>query len=275
MSTIGAASAGTGRESGSPPSSIIAAFPGCRTPCQPPNRPSHRARVSPCCRTPRRSSCRRSCCSWFSRSSRNRSCRGSADRRRCGRRHWCSSRRRCLRVRLCRCCATARCAPLNAAARRAAGRLAAAAADPGFAGMEAAWRRGTDRANPAAAHRDHRTAVLPAVDDYAAAAGVVLAALPRGRAVSPVRALEFCVAAGAARLSGAVRAVAHAAPARLDMVDAVRGVRADLCGDRLGLVARHRRQCGHRPPRAARWSPTRRRQRRRSYAGSHSRRWAR
>ena len=60
----------------------------------PPSRAAARTSIR-CTSTPQPSSSARSCCSSSSRSWRSRSCRGSAARRRCGRRVSCSSRRRC------------------------------------------------------------------------------------------------------------------------------------------------------------------------------------
>ena len=91
-------------------------------------------------------------------------------------------------------------------------------ADPRLERLEAAGRRAADRAHPAAARRDHRPAVLPAVDHHAAAAGVVLAPLPYRGAVPPVRALQPRFAACASRLPGAVRAGVRPQGARLGLV---------------------------------------------------------
>src|SRR5206468_1680216 len=66
----------------------------------------------------------------------------------------------------------------GAAPCRAARAIARLPADPRLERLEAAGRRAADRAHPAAFAGHHRPALLPAVDDDAAPAGVVLAPLP-------------------------------------------------------------------------------------------------
>jgi len=124
------------------------------------------------------------------------------------------------------------------AAHRAARRVAAVAADPRLAGLEAAWRRRAHAAHPAAADGDDRPALLPAFDDDAAAAVLVLEALPQRRAIPTVRAVELRIAARAARLPRPARTVVRPRRSRLGLVGAVRRLRRSVRGDRLGVAAR-------------------------------------
>ena len=142
------------------------------------------------------------------------------------------------------------------------------------------WKPQGDEApiapHSAAARRDDRPAVLPAVDDDTVAAGVVLAPLPRGGAVPAVRAVELRLAAGTARLPGAVRAVAVVAAAWLGVVGAVRRLRGDLCCDGVDIVARHASgRLEAAPQRMARRRPPPLRRSRCSCAGCCWRRWDR
>ena len=179
------------------------------------------------------------------------------------------------RLRVCRSDAAPGSAAPGAAACRTAAAVPADPADPRVAGLEAAGRRGADRAHPAAARRHDRTAVLPSLDHDTAAAGLVLATVPHRSPLPAVRPLQLRVPAGAARLPGAVRAMADPAPARLDLVAAVQPLRAHLRRDRVALAAcRACRRCA-RP--AARGSDRRGRYRRLrcNCAGWRSRPWVR
>ena len=162
-----------------------------------------------CSSTPSRSSPARSCCSSSSRSSRSRSCRGSAARRRSGPRASCSSRRRCSRATRTRTssCAASRRARRSCCTSRCSSR--ASSLLPIVPG--AFWKPAGDE-NPSwlilgLLDGDDRPALLPAVDDQPAGAGVVRAALPRPQSVPAVRAVEPRVDAGAGRLPVPARAV--------------------------------------------------------------------
>src|SRR5581483_3114753 len=97
-------------------------------------------------------------------------------------------------------------APPGDAARRAPRAVARLPADPRLDGVEARGAGGADPAHPAAPRRDHRPAVLPALDHDAAPAGVVLAPLPERGALPALRALEPRLALRARRLPDALRA---------------------------------------------------------------------
>src|SRR5207237_5989338 len=73
---------------------------------------------------------------------------------------------------------TARCPAPGVSACRAPRGLARLPADHCRERLETARRRAADRAHPALARGDHRTALFPALDDHAALAGLVLAPLP-------------------------------------------------------------------------------------------------
>ena len=100
-------------------------------------------------------------------------------------------------------------------------------------------------ADPRHAGRDDRAAVLPAVDDEPARAGVVRAALSGTQPVSAVRAVESRVDARAARLSVPARAVGRDARAGVGLVGRLRAVRR-CCASRRPSPA-----CAPRSPPAA------------------------
>src|SRR5205814_440273 len=133
---------------------------------------------------------------------------------------------------------------------RAARAVARLPADPRFERLEAAGRRAADRAHPAASAGQHRPALLPAVDDDAAPAGVVLAPLPEPRALPPVRAFQPGFVARADRIPAAVRAGARPETARLDVVVLVCRLRRPLYAHRAVVDERLRDRRG--PCRAAR-----------------------
>src|SRR2546422_3059676 len=110
--------------------------------------------------------------------------------------------------------------------------------------LEAAGRRAADRAHPAAFAGHHRPALLPAVDDDAAPAGVVLAPLPEPRALPPVRAFQPGFVACADRIPAAVRAGARPETARLDVVLRVCRLRRPLRAHRAAVDERLRGRRG-------------------------------
>ena len=117
-------------------------------------------------------------------------------------------------------------------------------ADHSGRALEAAGRCRADADDTGTAGRDHRAAVLPALDDEPARAGVVLAAVPARGAVSPLRAVELRIAARAALLSRGGRACAHPGGAVVVVVHRLRGVRAPVRRDGARQHARRRRRAG-------------------------------
>src|SRR5207302_4920708 len=121
------------------------------------------------------------------------------------------------------------------APRRAARAVARFPADPRLERLETARRRAADRAHPAAFAGHHRPSLLPAVDDDAAPAGVVLAPLPQPRALPAVRAFQPGFAACAGRVPSGLRACARPETARLYVVLRVCGLRCPLCAHRAAV----------------------------------------
>ena len=112
----------------------------------------------------------------------------------------------------------ARAAHAGAPARRAAAGEPRVAADRAGRVLEAGRRREPDLPHPRHARRHDRPALLPAVDDEPAGAGVVRAPLSRAQSVPAVRAVEPRFAARAARLSVPARAVGRHAHAGVRLV---------------------------------------------------------
>ncbi len=95
-------------------------------------------------------------------------------------------------------------------------------------------------ADPRPARRDHRPAVLPAVDDEPAGAGVVRARASRREPVPAVRAVESRVDAGARRLSVPARAVGADAHAGARLVGRLCALRRPVRRRRAGRACRRR-----------------------------------
>ena len=134
-------------------------------------------------------------------------------------------------------------------------------------------------ADPRPARRDDRPAVLPAVDDEPAGAGVVRAPLPAAQPVPAVRAVESRVAARAARLSVPARAMESrrarrrsAGPAGyVALRRAVRRAGSPACASRVQRSSRRRRTAGPGlPPPVTDPRTTRRRPSRASCSGARS-----
>ncbi len=122
-----------------------------------------------------------------------------------------------------------------------------AAEPPGAAhhaerGLEAPGRRESELAHPRPAGGHHRAAVSSAVDHQSAAAGVVRPSFSSHRALSPVRAVESGLAAGAAGIPGPDRTVGLDGDAVDDLVGALRAVRAAV------RIRRHLQRAGERCP---------------------------
>ena len=193
-----------------------------------------RAREAPtrCCSTPSRSSSARSCCSSSSRSWRSRSCRGSADRRPCGPRASCSSRRRCspaTRTRTGRCASVAprRSVQLHVALLVAEPRRAA---DRPRRALEAGRRREPVVAHPRPARGDRSGCPTSCCRPPARwCRRGSRAASPARSPVPAVRAVEPRVDARAAGLPVPARAVERDARAGARLVGRLRRFRAALC----------------------------------------------
>ena len=108
-------------------------------------------------------------------------------------------------------------------------------------GVEAAGWRQPGRGHPRAALRDGGAALLPALLDQPAGAVVVRARMARVEPLSPVRALQPRLDAGAAGLSVPVRALVHRARAVAVVVRRLRALRR---------AVRHARVAQPRPPAA-------------------------
>src|SRR5262249_43759158 len=111
-------------------------------------------------------------------------------------------------------------------AHRAAWRKPRGAADRRRRGLEAIRRRGPELADPGTARSDRRAALLPAIDDEPARAGLVCATVPL--AVPPLRALEPRVACGAPLLSGRGGTARRDARAGTVLVVGLRALRSAL-----------------------------------------------
>ena len=121
----------------------------------------------------------------------------------------------------------------GAASRRAARGKSRRAADRSRRILEARRHRESCGVDPRPARGDARPAVLPAVDDEPAAAGVVRARPSGTQSISAVRAVERSVAARARRLSVRDRAVDRHADAGIRVVGGLCGLRAAVRGDRV------------------------------------------
>src|SRR4029453_14513479 len=153
------------------------------------------------------------------------------------------------RIRVCRPDAATRCSAANAAAHLAAAAIGAFAADPCVCRVEAPGRRGANRTHLVASAGDDRSAVLSAINDDAVAAGVVLAPLPNGCPLPPLRAVELRVTARTAGFPRAVRALAVITATRVYVVVPLPGLHRGLHADRRNvaeIVGDRRREGGRR-----------------------------
>src|SRR5262249_16799099 len=87
------------------------------------------------------------------------------------------------------------------AARRASGRQLAASSHYTQSRVEAARRPRANRPHAAAAATERRPALCAAIDDRPSAPELAGLRASRAQSLSPVRAVQLCVDAGAARLS--------------------------------------------------------------------------
>ena len=190
---------------------------------------------------------------------------------------WCSSRRTLLAgLRLCRCCAAARCRAAQTLLHVGLLGVSLLCCRSSLRRMEAARRRGTDRAHPAAARSRPSACRISCCrrPRRCCRRGTGGASTRSCRiACSRSRILRRCWRCSAFRCCSSRGSTCR----QLGWIwsIAVRGVRADLCrrphGSRCAppaTVRGRRRQLRRR-------SPRRGRRRRRSCAGSRSRRWAR